>query len=62
VPCVCETFVASTEAAKLVPNPNVMLEYGYALCSKSHSVMIPVMNTAYGPAEQLPFDMKHPPP
>jgi hypothetical protein len=53
------TFVAKTEAGKLVPNPNVMLEYGYALRAKSHSVMIPVMNTAYGPPEQLPFDMGH---
>src|SRR5580704_9240554 len=53
------TFVALTEVGKLVPNPNVMLEYGYALRAKSHSVMIPVMNTAYGPAEKLPFDMAH---
>ena len=53
------TFVAVTKAGKLVPNPNVMLEYGYALRAKSHSVMIPVMNTAYGPAEKLPFDMGH---
>ena len=53
------TFVAVTEGGKLVPNPNVMLEYGYALRAKSHSVMIPVMNTAYGPAEELPFDMAH---
>jgi hypothetical protein len=53
------TFVAVTEAGKLVPNPNVMLEYGYAFRAKSHSVMIPVMNTAYGPAEELPFDMAH---
>lgn len=53
------TFVAVTEADKLVPNPNVMLEYGYALHAKSHSVMIPVMNTVYGPAEKLPFDMGH---
>jgi hypothetical protein len=53
------TFVAKTEAGKLVPNPNVMLEYGYALRGKSHSVMIPVMNTAYGPPEHLPFDMGH---
>lgn len=53
------TFVASTEAGKLIPNPNVMLEYGYALRAKSFSVMIPVMNTAYGPAEKLPFDMGH---
>jgi hypothetical protein len=53
------TFVAVTEVGKVVPNPNVMLEYGYALRAKSHSVMIPVMNTAYGPAEELPFDMAH---
>jgi len=53
------TFIAVTESGKLVPNPNVLLEYGYALRAKSHSVMIPVMNTAYGPAEQLPFDMAH---
>ena len=30
------TIVAVTEAGKLVPNPNVMLEYGYALRAKSH--------------------------
>jgi hypothetical protein len=52
------TFVAAA-ATKLVPNPNVMLEYGYALRAKSHSVMIPVMNTAYGAANDLPFDMGH---
>ncbi|MGB6541214.1 MAG: hypothetical protein WBF03_10105 [Xanthobacteraceae bacterium] len=53
------TFVAVTKAGKLIPNPNVMLEYGFALRAKSYSVMIPVMNTAYGPAEKLPFDMAH---
>ena len=53
------TFVASTEAGKLIPNPNVMLEYGYALHARSFSVMIPVLNTAYGAAKELPFDMGH---
>jgi hypothetical protein len=53
------TFIAETTAEKFVCNPNVMLEYGYALHAKSHSVMMPVMNTAYGPAEKLPFDMGH---
>src|SRR5262249_9611570 len=41
------TFVAATGAGKLTPNPNVMLEYGYALRAKTYSVMVPVMNTAY---------------
>ena len=53
------TFVAATTADKIVPNPNVLLEYGYALRAKSHSVMIPMMNMTYGPAERLPFDMGH---
>ena len=53
------TFVARTGAGKAVTNSNVMLEYGYALRAKSHSIMIPVMNVAYGRAEELPFDMGH---
>ena len=63
------TFVARTKETesvadpavqrKFVTNPNVMLEYGYALRAKSSSVMIPVMNIAYGPAKELPFDMGH---
>ncbi|MFZ0424302.1 MAG: hypothetical protein WAL80_15615 [Xanthobacteraceae bacterium] len=53
------TFVATTGAAKLLPNANVMLEYGYALRAKTHSVILPVMNSAYGPATALPFDMGH---
>lgn len=31
------TFVGVMEAGKLLPNSNVMLEYGYALRAKSHS-------------------------
>jgi hypothetical protein len=53
------TFITEAPSGKLVCNPNVMLEYGYALHAKSHAVMIPVMNTAYGLAEKLPFDMGH---
>lgn len=53
------TFVAMTEGGKLVPNSNVMLEYGYALRARGHSIMMPVMNTAHGPPEKLPFDMGH---
>jgi hypothetical protein len=53
------SFVARTENDKLVPNPNVLIEYGYALHAKSHAAMMPVMNTAFGPPEKLPFDMRH---
>ena len=53
------TFVGKTKARKLLPNPNVLTEYGYALHAKSYEAMMPVMNTAYGPPEKLPFDMGH---
>ncbi|MEP3112122.1 hypothetical protein [Nisaea sp.] len=60
------TFVAraeadktKTEADKLIPNPNVMIEYGYALKALSLSAMMPVMNTHYGLPKELPFDMRH---
>jgi hypothetical protein len=53
------TFVAQTEGGKFIPNPNVMVEYGYALRAKSQAAMLPIMNTAFGPPENLPFDMGH---
>jgi hypothetical protein len=53
------SFVAETAAGKSIPNPNVMLEYGYALHAKTYTAMMPVMNTAFGPPQQLPFDMGH---
>lgn len=53
------TFVAATEGRKLVPNPNVMGEYGYALHALGHERIVLTMNTAFGPPEELPFDLKH---
>lgn len=53
------TPVASTEGGKLVPNPNVMLELGYAVRSKSWERVIMVMNTAFGSPADLPFDLRH---
>jgi hypothetical protein len=35
------------------------MEYGYALRAKTYTAMMPVMNTAFGPPEELPFDMGH---
>ena len=53
------TFVAQTATGKLIPNPNVMIEYGYALRALTFKAMMPVMNTHFDPADQLPFDMGH---
>jgi hypothetical protein len=53
------SFVSRTDGGKYVPNPNVMTEYGYALRAKTHEALMPVMNTAFGPPKELPFDMGH---
>lgn len=63
------TFVGESKAGLIdagdkprqFPNPNVMLEYGFALKRHSHRAVIAVMNTAYGKpdAESLPFDLRH---
>ena len=53
------TFVAATAEGKLLPNPNVMGEYGYALAQKGTRRILLVMNTAFGPAKELPFDLGH---
>ncbi|HEY5364786.1 MAG TPA: hypothetical protein VIJ49_11350 [Aestuariivirga sp.] len=53
------TFVAETDGGKLIPNPNVMTEYGYALRELGFEAMMPVMNTYFGPPEKLPFDLGH---
>jgi hypothetical protein len=53
------TFVARTESDKLIPNPNVMIEYGYALRALTSEAMMPVMNTYFGAPESLPFDLGH---
>ena len=41
-----------------VPNPNVLIELGYALKSLGPDRVIMVMNTAFGRPESLPFDLR----
>ncbi len=43
---------------KCVPNPNVLIELGYALHAKGSEALILIFNTAYGKLERLPFDLK----
>lgn len=40
-----------------IMNPNVAIELGYALKALDWSRIIPVMNTAYGSVERMPFDI-----
>lgn len=65
----CEVFVgdvtpieslSATSYEKKIPNPNVMIELGYALRELGHQRVITVANLAYGGRpEELPFDLRH---
>ncbi len=44
---------------RLTPNPNVLIELGYAAAKLGWEKIICVMNETYGAAEQLPFDIRH---
>jgi IrrE N-terminal-like domain len=41
------------------PNPNVLLEYGYALHALGEGKIIGVLNEAHGSSKDLPFDLNH---
>jgi hypothetical protein len=56
------TFIGKAEkTGKPIPNPNVLIEYGYALNAVTYSRIIAVMNTAFGePTEEnMPFNLRH---
>jgi hypothetical protein len=56
------TFIGATDLhegdKKLLPNPNVLLELGYAARCIGWDRIICVMNTAYGPVGEQIFDIK----
>lgn len=54
-------FTNASGKPRQFPNPNVLIEYGYALRCHSHAKIVGIMNTAYGSpdAETLPFDLRH---
>src|SRR5665213_167616 len=54
------TFVGTRGSSGLTPNPNVLIEYGWALKSLTRSRIVAVMNVAHGaPHGALPFDLAH---
>jgi hypothetical protein len=52
------TIVGRTNGGKAMPNPNVLVELGYALSALGWSRIVLVQNTAFGEPEQLPFDLR----
>jgi hypothetical protein len=53
------SFVGMTPGGKLLPNPNVMTEFGYARSVLEDGQILLVMNTAFGAERDLPFDLAH---
>jgi hypothetical protein len=55
------TFVGDRLDGRRTPNPNVLIEYGWALKSLGHTRIVPVMNTAFGrpTPEAVPFNLRH---
>lgn len=55
------TFVGTTTDGCPIPNPNVLIEYGYAQAKRGHLRIVGVMNAAYGNPdwETLPFNLRH---
>jgi len=60
--CVGKTWGRRSGNGKLrrkrIPNPNVMLEAGYAAGVIPYNQIVQVMNTAFGGPKYLPFDLK----
>lgn len=55
---VCDVSIIDENASKATPNPNVLIELGYAIKVLGWNRIIMVMNTEYGDPTVLPFDLR----
>jgi hypothetical protein len=55
---VCDVSIINLGAERPTPNPNVLIELGYALKTLGQERIIMVMNTDFGDPEHLPFDLR----
>lgn len=54
------TFIAKSQDGKHCPNPNVLIELGYALSRLGDGRVVNIMNSSFGkPDKNLPFDLAH---
>lgn len=58
VTIVCKIIGETAEERKSLPNPNVLVELGYALKVLEDERLVLIANTAYGRIEDLPFDLQ----
>jgi DNA-binding MarR family transcriptional regulator len=52
------SIVSHRDAERPSPNPNVLVEWGYAMRALGPSRIISVFNTHFGAVETLPFDLR----
>lgn len=52
------SLITDTDAKRPSPNPNVLIELGYALRDLGHERVVLVFNQAYGDIQDLPFDLR----
>src|SRR6266478_5057214 len=55
---VADVSIINQGLGRPTPNPNVLIELGYALKTLRNARTILVANTANGPVESLPFDLR----
>ena len=52
------SIVTRAEGMRSSPNPNVLIELGYALKTLGHERIVSVFNKGFGKIEELPFDLR----
>ena len=52
------SIIARPKIGRPTPNPNVLIELGYALRGLGHEKVVLVFNRSFGKIEELPFDLK----
>jgi hypothetical protein len=55
---VADVSIMDIKAQRPCPNPNVLVELGYALRALGESRILLFMNSFFGPVEKLPFDLR----
>lgn len=55
---VADVSIVIRNEKRAAPNPNVLIELGYAYKALGHERIILVFNKAYGKLEELPFDLR----
>lgn len=52
------SIIANPKKGRPTPNPNVLIELGYALRGLGHERVVLVFNRSFGKIENLPFDLR----